>query len=221
MDSNWKPDKRLYVGESGTGKTTMAVKEMRKQDARWYFVYDPESEFVGRFGGVAVGAAGLDDAVSVGTPGAWICYDPSLDVDHLGQAVWQDYGVGTKSEPGPLTFFSAYILALARREQGRKVVFIDELDIRSTNNSYPAELVALVQTGRKFLIDGFFCSSTPNGIHNRVFAHMTELTTFRQSSKPAMDLLAPWGITPEEQLALGQHGWWRKNKLTGKITQSR
>jgi len=210
QNDHWKGDRRLYCGVTGTGKTTMGAKEFLAEEARWHFVYDPEELFSHRYGGKPVGQAELREATEAG---GLVCYDPSID----GIV---DYTVGTKKEPGALSFFCSFILDIGKSGDlpGRKVVWIDELDMLSDTRSYSPDLTGLWQTGRKYEVDIFAVSSCPASISKRLSFNF--ITTFRQSP-PNCEALAPYGISQEEQMALGTHGWIRVDTRTGHITRSK
>lgn len=195
------PDKRLITGGSGTGKTTLAEKLMSKESARLKFVYDHDGQFASRYDHDAVNASQLDEAVA---KGGWVVFDPAEDFE-------SDFGKG-------LEFFCDYILTLSKELKGRKLFYVDELDILTSNKVYPASLVAVMQTGRRYQIDCFFISGQPNNLHNRVQNQFTAVYTFTHANPTALKFLVDNGIPEETIRGLGEHGWYYRHLRTGEVS---
>ncbi len=192
------PQKILVTGGSGTGKTTKAEKLMRQEKARWKFVYDHDGQFASRFGYDPVNSAGLDAAVA---KGGWIVFDPADDFE-------DDFSKG-------LDFYSDYILAISKEVRGRKLFYVDELDLLTTSTTYPRSLVAVMQTGRRYQIDCVFISAQPNNLHNRVRTQFTEVHTFLHTDAAALKFLVENGIEEQRIRDLGEHGWISRHLRTG------
>jgi hypothetical protein len=204
------PDKRLVTGGSGTGKTSRAQEMFLEEKARFKFVYDHDGRYSSRFGPESVDAAGLDVAVAAG---GTVVYDPSNDFTNLG--------VTTKEMgPGGLSFFCEYLMATCKILKGRKILFVDELDLVSGNACYPKELHVLMQTGRNYMIDCILITGQPNRVHNCVLTQCTSVTTFLHTAEPAMKWLVQNGIEEDTIRGLGDHGWFQKNLRSGECTTS-
>jgi molybdopterin-guanine dinucleotide biosynthesis protein len=198
------PKKVLITGGSGSGKTTLAEKLMRAEKARWKFVYDHDGQYSSRFGVEAVSRSGdLDEAVA---RGGFVCYDPVEDFE-------DDF-------PKGLQFFCAYILAQSKQLRGRKLFYCDEIDLLTTTTTYPRELVALMQTGRRYEIDCVLIAGQPNKLHNCVRTQLTEVYTFIHTDEPAMKFLSDNGIEEETIRSLGSHGWAYRHLRTGEVKGS-
>ncbi len=198
------PKKILVTGASGSGKTTLAEKLMRSERARLKFVFDHDGQFSSRFGVEPVCGSGLlDEAVA---KGGWVCYDPVEDFE-------DDF-------PKGLQFFCAYILAQSKQLRGRKLFYCDEIDLLTTTQLYPRELVAMLQTGRRYEIDCVLIAGQPNRLHNCIRTQMTELYTFVHTDEPALKFIVENGIPEEQVRALGKHGWYYRHLRTGEVKSS-
>jgi hypothetical protein len=200
------PDKRLVTGGSGTGKTTLAYDQFCKERARLKFVYDHDGRFSDRFGPESVSAAGLDEAVAAG---GVIVYDPSGDFPSNFGATSKDMGLGG------LSFFCEYVMAQCKVARGRKLLWIDELDLVATNTSYPKDLHVLMQTGRNYSIDCFLITGQPNRVHNCILTQCTSVTTFLLTAETSMKWLVDNGIPADVIRGLGEHGWYSRHLRTG------
>jgi len=198
------PKKILVTGASGSGKTTLAEKLMRSERARLKFVFDHDGQFSSRFGVEPVCGSGLlDEAVA---KGGWVCYDPSEDFE-------DDF-------PKGLQFFCAYVLAQSKQLRGRKLFYCDEIDLLTTTTLYPRELVAMLQTGRRYEIDAVLIAGQPNRLHNCIRTQLTELYTFIHTDEPALKFLVENGIPEETIRSLGKHGWCYRHLRTGECKSS-
>jgi nicotinamide riboside kinase len=195
------PSKILVTGGSGTGKTTLAEKLMRTGKARLKFVYDHDGQFAQRFDHDTVESCQDLDAAVVA--GGWVVYDPARDFE-------DDFAAG-------LLFFSDYVLAQSKEVRGRKIIYVDEIDLLTTTQNYPRSLVALLQTGRRYEVDCVLIAAQPNKLHNCIRTQLTEVYTFIHTDEPALKFLVDNGIPAETIRALGQHGWFYRNLRTGAV----
>lgn len=173
-------DKRLVTGVSGAGKTTLFEKLVRKEKSGRKFVYDHQGEFSRRFNVTPV--YWPDDLSAATARGGWIVFDPVQ--------------MFPGKSPGGFEFFCDYVLAVSAELNGRKLFCCDELQKLIGNSREPEELLAVLDTGRRYQIDCFFISQAPNRIHNGVRNQLTYVYTFRQSDDTALAYLQENGFDP-------------------------
>jgi hypothetical protein len=186
-------DKRLISGVSGTGKTTLFEALVRKEKAGRKFIYDHQGEFSRRFG---VPPVFFPEQMCEATAhGGWVVFDP----------VEMFPG---KSADG-FEFFCDYVLAVSAQLNGRKIIGCDELQKLISNRDEPQELLAVLDTGRRYQLDAFFISQAPNRIHNGVRNQLTFVYTFRQSDANALAYLQENGFDPDaiRNLPKGKYLW--------------
>ena len=81
-------------------------------------------------------------------------------------------------------------LRCRRRFPVESCLYRDEIDLLTSNTTYPQSLVAVMQTGRRYQIDAFpdFLGQ-PNNLHNRVRTQLTEVYTFLHTDSAALKFL--------------------------------
>ena len=188
---------------SGTGKSTLFEKLIRKEKARLKFVFDHQGEFSARFKVPAVcDPEGLCERVATG---GWVVFDP------------------VKMYPGrsedAFKFFCDFVFAISETVKGRKLFCCDELQKLTNNSEEPAELLCILDTGRRYELDCFFISQAPNRIHNGIRNQLTEIYTFRQSDKNAIAYLKDNGFDEEQVRTLGQFKYLWRNLDTGETAE--
>jgi hypothetical protein len=111
--------------------------------------------------------------------------------------------------PEGFAFFCDYVLAVCQTLNGRKLLACDELQKLISNSREPAELLAVLDTGRRYQLDAFFISQAPNRIHNGVRNQLTYVYTFRQSDANALAYLQENGFDPDaiRNLPKGKYLW--------------
>lgn len=200
---SWKV---LVTGTSGTGKTTLAQKLLKKERAFVKFIYDHQGEFAKRFGAERID--NIDDLIEKTARGGYVCYDPIEDFTGKAAQGFQ--------------FFCDYVFNVSTALNGRKILFCDELQKLTDTNCEPEEFLTVCETGRRFQLDILCISQAPNRLHNAIRNQLTMVYTFRQSDKNAINYLADNGFDPEKirNLSAEKHEWICRNLDTGEITAS-
>lgn len=194
-----KSKKVLITGTSGTGKTTLLEKLLRKEKSRWKFVFDHQGEFSARFKAPAcTDPEQLCEAVA---RGGWVVFDPVAM-----------YPGRTREA---FAFFCDFTFAMAETQKGRKIFVCDELQKLVDNAKTPDELMCILDTGRRYQLDFYGISQAPNLIHNAIRNQITEVFTFRQSDENAIKFLAENGFNENEVRNLKGHAFMWRNLATG------
>lgn len=202
---DWPSTKILYAGSSGVGKTTLLEKRVRKEKARWKFVYDHKhGEFCKRFG--AKPCFDFEDLSAATAKGGWVVFDPI----RLYKG---------KPEEG-FAFFCDYVFAISEQFKGRKLFICDELQKLLDTRREPDELLVVLDTGRVYQIDCFMITNACNGIHNRVRQQISEVYAFKQGDKNAASWLEEKGFNAEELYALPKFEYQWRNLDTGETSSS-
>ena len=198
--------KVLITGTSGTGKTTLFEKLVRKEKARLKFVYDHQGEFSHRFDIPAI--TDPEEMLEKTSKGGWVVFDPIKSFPGKSQAGFD--------------FFCEYVFSIAPTVPGRKLFCCDELQKLTDTSTEPEKFLVLCETGRRFEIDIFCIGQAPNRIHNAIRNQLTEIYTFRQSDKNALNYLTDNGFDPEKirNLTAEKHEWIGRNLDSGEITAS-
>ena len=188
-----RSDKRLITGTSGTGKTTLWAQLLKREPATRKFIYDHQGEFAMRFGVPAI--YDLETLIQRTALGGYIVFDPV------------ELFPG-RSDAG-FAFFCDFVFSSAQCVGGRKLFCCDELQKLTSNKDEPAELLALLDTGRRFQVDCLFISQAPNRIHNGIRNQLTYVYTFRQSDENAIKYLAQNGFAEDtiRSLPNGKYCW--------------
>ena len=191
---DWTADHRIFTGQSGTGKTTLALEMLLKEKAKWKFVFDAKGGEIGHRFKLPT-CYTLDDLIRATDAGGWVVFNPSREFP------------GAKKEA--FAFFCDFVWEVAQTFKGRKILFGDELQSCVHKHKPTAEFQIILDEGRSFQLDTRFISSAPNRIYcdhrqqfNRVFA-------FRQVDGNATEFLKEAGIDENQVRALpnGKYLW--------------
>lgn len=196
--------KVLITGNSGTGKTTLLEKMVKKEKAKWKFVYDHKhGEFCKRFGTTpCFDGADLTEALE---RGGFVVFDPI----HLFKG---------RPEEG-FAFFCTWCFGICEQFKGRKLFICDELQKLLDTRNDPDELLVILDTGRVYQIDCFMITNATNGIHNRVRNQITEVYAFTQGDKNGCQWLEDKGLDREKLLNLPRFKYIWKNLDSGEVKE--
>lgn len=180
---NWPSTKKLYVGKSGCGKTTLFWEHFLGERARVKFIFDHKAmEFSLRFGNRPIFDA--DDLMDATERGGTVCFSPA------------------KMFPGEpvrgFEFFCEFVFAACEKIRGRKLLVVDELQKLVTTKSQPKPLLQICDIGRTFQIDCFFMASASNAIHNLVLGQVTECFAFMHGGKNSCEWETDFGFNAGE-----------------------
>lgn len=192
------------TGSSGTGKSTLLIKLIKKEKARFRFVYDHQGEWSQKLKIPCV--YDIERLAERTAMGGYVIYDPVKMFS------------GRPSEG--LAFFCDYVFAICGEMRGRKLLIVDELQKLTDNKKEPAELLNILDSGRRIELDFYCISQAPNRLHNAVRNQITQVYTFRQNEARALEYLEDNGFPPEMVRSLGEHKYLWKNLRTGETNFS-
>jgi hypothetical protein len=192
--------KVVIPGVSGVGKSTLFEKLIRREKARWIFLYDhKQGDLARRFDEKS--CYDLDELCEATSRGGYVIFNPAKM--YAG-----------KPEDG-FGFFADFVWNVSQSLKGKKIFGSDELDNLCDVSTPPDELLCILDQGRTFQIDCFFICQAMNALHNRVRKQMTEIFAFRQGDERGVQWLADKGMLPEKLTALKNGEWIYKNLNTG------
>lgn len=191
---DWKSCKKIYLGKSGCGKTTLFWKHFMREKARLKFLFDHKAmEFSLRFKQTPIfDADGLLEATE---RGGVVCFSPS------------------KMFPGEpekgFEFFCEFVFAVSEKIKGRKLFVADELQKLVGTRSQPKPLLQICDIGRTYQIDCFFMASASNALHNLVLNQITECFAFQHGGKNSCEWENIFGFDSDEicNLQRGEYIW--------------
>lgn len=205
MNLSHRPSKVLVTGCSGSGKSTFASQYLVNTKAALKLVFDHELEFASRSRlPVARTPEELADQVKTG----WVLFDPA--------------SMFPGRSDDSLAFFMDWSMSVSDSVPGRKVLFVDELQLFVDCHKWPEDLARVVQTGRRYELDLLICSQQVNELHNRLRQQLTEIVTFRQQEDLALAWLqkaGPLDVETIRALQPGEYLSWVR--LSGQVNSGK
>ena len=195
--------KVCITGTSGTGKSTLFEKLIRREKARWIFLYDQkQGDLARRFRQKACFEP--DELTAAVSRGGFVIFNPARYFPGQPEAGFE--------------FFCAWTWQVCQQLKGKKIFGSDELDALVDTRSRPDELCVILDQGRTFQIDCFFIAQAMNSIHNQVRKQITEIFAMKQGDKNSTEWLEEKGFNRGELLNLKNGNWIYKNTNTGQAS---
>ena len=192
--------KVCIAGTSGSGKTTLFEKLIRRERAKWIFLFDHKDGDLARRFNVKP-CRTLDDLLAAVEKGGFVIFDPGTEFQGRKEAGF--------------AFFCDFVFTVCCQVKGKKIFGADELDDLVDARTEPEELCVILDQGRTFQIDCFFIAQAMNGIHNQVRKQMKEIFAFTQGDKSGVEWLVARGFDEKSLFALRNGEWLYKNYNTG------
>ncbi|HYG23380.1 MAG TPA: hypothetical protein VEH04_11405 [Verrucomicrobiae bacterium] len=187
-------------GGSGTGKTEYGLRFVANAKSRCVFLFDAEGEFSERMKiPPARTVFELDEAIRKGL----VCFDPHI--------------MFPGDLEGAIDYYATLTLAASSRLPGRKFFVVDELGQYVTGSAIPRSLKTLVQTGRRYGVDGVFIAQQPNTIHNTIRVQLSEVVCFQLTDDRALEFPAAFGFDVAAIRKLGPHRFICRNNRSREI----
>ena len=204
IDFNWPKFNRLVTGPSGSGKTTLALEQFRAEKAARKVVFDSQFEISGKMktapirGPLVFAGACCRQAVTV--------FQPDDNWPTVADA---------------FAWFFATVFELAQRLHGRTLVFCDELQDfvpQGPQSLVPRQFMDCLEKGRRRQLDLLCACQSASRVNLAIRAQLTELVTFCQVEKNALEFTRGYEIPDADVKGLGRYQWLMRNGQSGVIT---
>lgn len=163
----------LLAGESGTGKTTFALRYLvAESKLSCRFVFDPEGEFEERLN---ITAASTQEECELATEDGFVLFDPHAMFEGELEKAFE--------------WFCQWSFDAASRMRGEKVLLVDEAWMYCAPNTLPKSLARCIQTGRKRGLATMFATQRPNRLNEAITNGVTELVCFRLQGGNALQTI--------------------------------
>lgn len=191
------------VGQSGTGKTTAAIRYILGSHHARIAVADHEGEFAHR--------------LNVPLNLSWETFYDALQVQRICCFDITEISPGFSNETFDL--FCQSVLELNKdvfEPKGMETLLvIDEVQKYTTSHKVPEHFKACLETGRKWNLDTLSLSQRPNGIHGDIREQFTEVFIFRMNDPLSHEFGEYFGIAGADQSALKDGEFIHLNRKTG------
>lgn len=209
MQNQHKASKVGIEGESGTGKTTYAMRYFVNSPYALKFAFDFESEITERLSGYGVAHS--------------ICHteqDLTNAIEKFPQhpIVFDSETMFGSDIIGAFDYFTTAIFDVSSILPLNKLWYCDELQTFVDNKSISPGLLSCLTRCRKRALDTVFTQSSFNMVHNVVRGSLTEMVAFRTLETRALQPLSEFGFSDEsiariQQLQDGEY--MLRNKKNG------
>lgn len=196
-------NRKIHFGASGTGKNTDFLPRLKKEKAKWIFIFDHKREF----------------ALKLGLPVCETIPQLAVATKKGGYVLFDHQHLYPGDRVSGFKFFAKFVYEVAKELRGRKIIVVDELqDVAGPNDDCP-EIITCLDDGRSLQIDAMLIAQSANGIHTRLRAQLTEIFVFRQSDENAIRHLEQNGFDKDAIRSLRPGEWFWRNLNTGKAAK--
>jgi len=166
-----KPGCTLVLGESGSGKTSFALKYLvARADFTCRFLFcEPKRDFRER---LLISDCETEADCEMAVEDGFVVYYP-------GTMFPGDWKAG-------LEWFSEWSYRIASGLPGRKVLMVDEAWKHITPYALPRGVALWTQDGRSFGCETIFCATRPNKLNEALINEATEAVSFRLQGDNAL-----------------------------------
>jgi hypothetical protein len=201
-DYNHPASRKLHLGTSGIGKSTDFVRRLRKEKAKYIFIFDHKREFSQKLGLPVVET--LPQLAVATSRGGFILFNHQFLFPGDRAAGWR--------------FFCNFVYTVSENLHGRKILVGDELQQVAGPDDDCEDFIMCMDDGRSFKIDFMGIAQSSNGVHNLVRNQLTEMFVFRQSDDNAIKHLKQNGFDESKVRNLRPGEWLWRNLNTGSAT---
>jgi hypothetical protein len=198
LDFGADRDVTLVCGQSGSGKTTFALRYLvNAPDLVARFAWDVDGQISSRLG---VPAAVDPEELEASLADGWTVFDPhAMFPGRLAEG---------------FAWFCGWVFEACGRGPGRKVLLVDEVWRYCSPTAIPPTLAECVQTGRVRGLSSMFATQRPNRINESITNETTELVCFRLQGANALRVVQELGA-PAEVASLPPGAWIARDLRLG------
>lgn len=169
----------LLGGQSGSGKTSFALKLLCNTTAPYKFIWDPDGQISNRLG---MPSAQTEEELECSIESGWIIFDPNV--------------MFPGRHPEGFAWFVGWVFQVCGVLDGRKWLLVDEVWRYCDPHKIPRELAECVQTGRVRGLSCVFATQRPNKVNESILNEVTECVAFRLQGANALKTLQELGVNP-------------------------
>ena len=186
-----KPTKCLFIGTSGTGKTTalcrLALGALHTGETGRLFIFDGEGELAGRLGLPAVFTPEqLAHVLASESPA--LVFDPAETFP------------GKRAEA--FDFFCDVVFSYSKHRAGKKLLVADEVQFVLSTAGLSEPVAIMLETGRRAGLDFIAAAQSTNTINTRFRNQLTHICAFRSIDERATRFLGDVGFDVGEIMSL-------------------
>lgn len=206
-DYSLEPQNTLFVGMTGSGKTTGVIKYLLNTPASCRFIFDDENRTAPR---LKLKPVFTEREFEESLPTQWNCFNPSRMF--LPMSGDRDLFAPKRRA---FRWFCAKVFEVCGRGPGVKIISLPEIWRFCTPDSIPPEFAQLMQMGRELNTHVILDTQRPELVNGSVIGAATELICFKLISPDALRTVQKIGANSAlvEKLQLGQ--FIAYNRLSG------
>ena len=208
-DDSLPLNQTLIVGQSGSGKTTFALRYLKYcPNVACRFIFDDFGVSARKLG---VSPCYTDNDLESALATRWVIFNPvrMFPGDTKGAA---------------FKFFCEWVLQSCRRGEGKKLVLVDEIWRWCSPTFIPPALANLSQAGRMENIELVTATQRPNLVNESITGQTTELVVFRLAAPNAIRSavnLSDGKLSPDTISALPLGQFIALNRNSGALLRSK